>query len=58
MTPRHEDKTCPRCGQVFECKTGSIVLCQCAQVSLSREESEYILNRYAECLCAGCTAHA
>lgn len=54
MTVRYEDKTCPRCGMRFECSAGSPRPCQCASVTLSPEESEYILGRYADCLCATC----
>ncbi|MGH8469294.1 MAG: cysteine-rich CWC family protein [Gammaproteobacteria bacterium] len=44
MTVHREDKTCPRCGMRFECSAGSPRPCQCASVTLSPEESEYILG--------------
>ena len=51
---RHELKNCPRCGAEFECKSGSISLCQCQAVALNSEQAEYLARRYADCLCACC----
>ncbi|MDC6361729.1 MULTISPECIES: cysteine-rich CWC family protein [Flavobacteriaceae] len=50
----HEEKNCPRCNTRFECKVGSISLCQCATVKLDKEEYEYINLKYDDCLCARC----
>lgn len=50
----HEKKSCPRCQREFECKAGSILLCQCVTVDLSPEQRHYIAMQYADCLCAGC----
>lgn len=50
----HEKKHCPRCQGGFECKVGSIQLCQCSTVRLTQEERDYISTRYADCLCAAC----
>lgn len=50
----HEKKNCPRCNARFECKMGSITLCQCATVELSKDEWEYINLKYDDCLCAQC----
>ncbi len=52
--PQHEDKTCPRCQQPFECKVGSILLCQCSSVSLSEAERAFLGKHYTDCLCTGC----
>ncbi|MDH5396446.1 MAG: cysteine-rich CWC family protein [Gammaproteobacteria bacterium] len=52
--PEHEKKQCPRCQQGFECKSGSILLCQCAGVELSAEQLEFTSTRYDDCLCAAC----
>jgi len=52
--PRHEEKQCPRCRRLFECKSGSILLCQCQTVLLSPEQLEYIAFRYEDCLCSRC----
>jgi hypothetical protein len=50
----HEKIGCPRCNAKFECKVGSISLCQCTSVSLTIDESQYISEFYKECLCASC----
>jgi len=51
---KHEVKQCPRCSVDFECKTGSIELCQCQSVSLDEFQSAHISERYDDCLCAAC----
>ena len=50
----HEKKYCPHCNLLFECKVGSILLCQCATVSLTENERMFIKDRYDDCLCASC----
>lgn len=50
----HEKVLCPRCNSPFECKVGSISLCQCTRVNLTVDESQYICDHYEECLCAAC----
>jgi hypothetical protein len=52
--PCHEEKQCPRCRRLFECKSGSILLCQCQTVVLSPEQLEYITFHYEDCLCSRC----
>lgn len=52
--PQHENKHCPRCSAEFECKTGTILLCQCSKIDLSTEQLEYVNSNYAECLCLSC----
>lgn len=51
---KHEKKACPRCSIYFECKVGSILLCQCSSVSLTEEESDFMREQYTDCLCADC----
>lgn len=51
---KHEEKKCPRCGSSFECKVGSILLCQCSTVSITEDERDYINATYDDCLCATC----
>ena len=51
---RHETKTCVRCRRDFECKSGSILLCQCQTVVLSSAQLAWIAARYDDCLCCGC----
>ncbi|HEV8270045.1 MAG TPA: cysteine-rich CWC family protein [Chitinophagaceae bacterium] len=50
----HEEKHCPRCGNRFECKAGSITACQCYGIGLSNEERAFIEERYSDCLCRNC----
>ncbi len=51
---KHETKTCPRCQHDFECKSGSILLCQCQTVYLEPAHTKYISSLYSDCLCASC----
>jgi hypothetical protein len=51
---KHEDKHCPRCNTVFECKAGSIALCQCSTIQISVEERVYVESRFEDCLCVSC----
>jgi hypothetical protein len=53
---KHEAKACPRCRREFECKSGSVLQCQCSAISLSEKELEFIAARYDDCLCATCLA--
>lgn len=52
--PKHEKKQCPRCESEFECKTGSILLCQCSRIEMSVEQIEYTSTKYNDCLCLSC----
>ncbi|PJZ45177.1 hypothetical protein EHQ30_01150 [Leptospira brenneri] len=51
---KHEEKICPNCLRSFECKVGSISLCQCTKVNLSLEEREYLSKQFSDCLCYQC----
>ncbi|RED97025.1 cysteine-rich CWC family protein [Marinoscillum furvescens] len=51
---KHELKTCPCCKALFECKVGSIHLCQCWTVPLTEEERMHLKESFDECLCARC----
>lgn len=52
--PKHEKKHCPRCFAEFECKTGSILLCQCSKIEMTAEQLEYSNSQYDDCLCLSC----
>jgi hypothetical protein len=52
--PHHEEKICPRCQARFECKVGSINLCQCQTVQLNDDERAYIQAQFDDCFCANC----
>lgn len=54
MMYKHEKKACSRCSTYFECKVGSILLCQCSTVRLSEAESDFMREQYIDCLCADC----
>jgi hypothetical protein len=51
---KHETKTCPRCGQAFECKAGDIAHCQCKEVKLADKAYDLISKKYDDCLCKHC----
>lgn len=51
---KHEDKNCPRCGILFECKVGNINQCQCSGILINNEEQQYISKQYNDCLCFNC----
>ncbi len=52
--PKHETKNCSRCNIEFECKSGSILLCQCQTIMLSSKQTDYISTQYDDCLCISC----
>lgn len=54
MSSKHETKNCPRCNTNFECKSGSILLCQCQTILLSEEQMNYVSSLYDDCLCISC----
>lgn len=51
---KHEQVACPRCGTIYECKVGSIGLCQCIAVQLTEEQRQYVSSQFRGCLCAKC----
>jgi len=51
---QHESKCCPRCNKNFECKCGSINLCQCSNVTISENLHQQLREHYRDCLCIGC----
>ena len=50
----HETKICPCCNKPFECKSGSITLCQCMDVYISTGTNDLLAKQYDECLCKEC----
>lgn len=50
----HEAKSCPRCGQSFECKPGTITECQCYGIAISADMRKLLDQRYTDCLCKSC----
>jgi len=51
---KHDEKTCPRCQELFTCNPGDILRCQCYDIRLSVEERAFIEERYQDCLCLNC----
>jgi len=51
---KHENKTCPRCHTLFECRVGDITKCQCYTVKLNDAERDFLARTYNDCLCAEC----
>lgn len=51
---KHEEKSCPRCNKSFECKCGSINVCQCSTIELADDLSQQLKETYSDCLCIQC----
>lgn len=51
---KHEEKHCPRCNTIFECKAGTIMQCQCSAIQLTVKESAFVRAKYDDCLCINC----
>ena len=51
---KHEEKKCPRCEVVFECKPGNIGQCQCYEAVLTPAQRSSIAEKYSDCLCVEC----
>lgn len=52
--PIHEQKTCPRCNHLFECKVGDVSRCECSSINIPTEVSAFIESKYQDCLCKSC----
>jgi len=53
LLPMHELSTCPRCGNLFECKPGNVTQCGCYGIVVSPEVRKE-LEKYESCVCANC----
>ena len=51
---KHEEKHCPRCNLLFECKPGNITQCQCFGIIFVVEVKLLIAGKYEDCLCRHC----
>ncbi|MFA5631033.1 MAG: cysteine-rich CWC family protein [Porticoccaceae bacterium] len=51
---KHEIIQCPRCQALFECKLGSVTICHCSDVHLTRGQREMLAQRWQSCLCHAC----
>ncbi len=54
---KHEQKHCPRCKLVFECKPSNIMQCQCSTIQLPENVIAFIDKEYNDCLCVECLQH-
>jgi hypothetical protein len=48
-----EKKNCPKCGAVFECRSGA---CWCEHVPISPDALKWLKRTYVGCLCPACLA--
>ncbi len=51
---KHEEKYCPRCNGLFECRVGNILQCQCSGIVFSEAEQKYLESKWDDCLCRNC----
>ncbi len=51
---KEETKSCPRCGEYFECNNYNIMKCSCIQVPLNAKARQEIASQYDDCLCNSC----
>ena len=47
-----QTKTCPKCGNKFECHSESD--CWCEKVQLPQKNMKYVLMNYDGCICPDC----
>ncbi len=51
---KHEQKNCPICHQLFECKVDNILNCQCYGITLGDAAKSWIDTQFSDCLCKNC----
>jgi len=51
---QYPTQTCPRCHGSLTCKAEAISGCQCKHINLTHEQSDFIRQQYAGCLCFDC----
>jgi hypothetical protein len=49
-----EQKTCPRCGKLFECKSCNIRECQCFGLQITALQRNLLAQHFDDCLCRDC----
>lgn len=47
-------KQCPRCHKNFICNKDNVLICQCNQIELNKNEKAYIASQFNDCLCLDC----
>lgn len=51
---KHEQKICPHCKNLFDCKVSNIAHCGCTAITVSIVTSNYITTHFEDCLCNNC----
>ncbi len=51
---KHEQKICPHCKNLFDCKVSNIAHCGCTAIAVSVVTSNYISAHFEDCLCNNC----
>ncbi len=51
---KYESDSCQRCKQLFVCNPYNIANCNCGQVELSYEETQFISKQFEACVCNKC----
>jgi hypothetical protein len=54
ISTQHKTKECPSCKKIFECKVETIQECDCAKVSLTQAQRNYIASNFSNCICVDC----
>ncbi len=52
--PKHEEKYCPKCYEIFVCKEGDIANCQCNGIVLTESAQQFLAKTSFDCLCIKC----
>ncbi len=53
---KHEATHCPRCQVEFVCNPFNVANCNCSNIELSYEETQYISSQFNDCVCNKCLA--
>lgn len=54
---KHEQKICPHCKNLFDCKVSNIAHCGCTAIAVSLVIRNYISTHFEDCLCGNCLQH-
>ncbi len=54
ISSHQKTKVCPSCKKNFECNVAWIENCECATVTLTDAQRNYIAENFSNCLCVGC----
>lgn len=51
---KHEEKYCPICNSLFECKVGDVINCQCNAIQLTDADRNFLSKTTFDCVCINC----